>query len=422
MLSKLLVKLYSYVVIYGHIFRCKIENKVHKRKAEKDRVIILTAGGIGDAIVSLQAYKALCDYFMSLNKELYLITDAALHTGLKMVLSEKYEEIQWRICDFLNGKMDRDKLYSFQTLTKEIREFKIERIIIMSNIMVQYRRACYVAACLDPGVVNTGLYDSYPQGIWRRFRLYAIENIFYRINRLPDGLHESIFWKRFINKIGEFDYKVSIPYIERQCAYNPGGEKGYLVIAVDSSNVKRRWPSENFIELINKLLKMVKYDIVLTASNVTEATREQYETAFHGCSRVIVLIGMLTTGEWVELVRGAQFVVGVDSGIIHVAAAVSTQAFCITGAWNGHRFYPYIQEKRNEMTIEPKCIYRGDIDVGQLSCANCISKAYYGYGNHNCKNQIKAGKPVLCLLNVSPDDVLRTIGEAFILTANREDY
>lgn len=166
---------------------------------------------------------------------------------------------------------------------------------------------------------------------------------------------------------------------------------------------------------------MVKYDIVLTASNVTEATRRQYETAFHGCSRVIVLIGKLTIAEWVELVRGAQFVVGVDSGIIHVASAVGTQAFCIAGAWNGHRFYPYALEERNEMTIEPKCIYRSDIGVSQLSCANCTSKAYYGYGNHNCMNQLKAGKPLLCLLNVSPDDVLRTIVETLVLTIDRRN-
>ena len=223
MFSKLFVKLYSYVFIYGHILRCKIKNKTYKRKPEKDRVIILSAGGIGDAIVSLQAYKALCDYFISVDKELYLITDVALQTGLKMVLGAKYDEIHWRICDFLNGKMARNKLHSFQTLTTELREFKIERIIIMSNITAQYRRACYVAACLDASVVNAGLYDSYPRGIWNKFRQCAIENIFYRIDRLPDGLHESIFWKRFINKIGEFDYKVSIPYIERQCAYNPGG-------------------------------------------------------------------------------------------------------------------------------------------------------------------------------------------------------
>lgn len=53
------------------------------------------------------------------------------------------------------------------------------------------------------------------------------------------------------------------------------------------------------------------------------------------------LVGQTSFAEWIVLTRGASFVFGNDSGYIHLAAAVGTQAFCIMGWHNHGRVFPY---------------------------------------------------------------------------------
>lgn len=105
--------------------------------------------------------------------------------------------------------------------------------------------------------------------------------------------------------------------------------------------------------------------------------------------------------------------IGEESGSIHVAATIGTPAFYLAGMWDEYRFLPYKQEKIDPWIKEPICIYRNDIDVEQLSYANCNSYGKIGYGNKICSLLCRKKQPCLCLQSVQVKDVFEVIESAF---------
>ena len=303
MIKKIYSKIYTGLFIYLTIIKCRLKKQTD---TANNRVFVLSAGGIGDAIVSYQAYMALIEKSILSNNEVYLITNSALQTGLKMVLNNNSAKTHWIICDFLSGKLDHDRLNEFSKQMEELCQLGAKQTIIMSNIRGQFIHSCYIAACLKAKDVKAGLYDQHPKKLITKIRLFAIERLFYKIEKLKEGLNEAIFWRQFINTIDSYDYKIRIPRISRKSSYSidENVSDDYIVISVDSSTPRRRWPIHNFVKFINLLLEKQDKDIILSGSNLTTAETNEYELAFRGCDRVKNLIGKLKINEWIELIRG----------------------------------------------------------------------------------------------------------------------
>jgi ADP-heptose:LPS heptosyltransferase len=76
-------------------------------------------------------------------------------------------------------------------------------------------------------------------------------------------------------------------------------------------------------------------------------------------SRIFNLAGLLSLNEFAGLINNADLLVGVDSGPIHIAAALKIPNICIAGGGHGRRFYPYGDLHRNRI------VYK------QLDCFGC---------------------------------------------------
>jgi len=133
----------------------------------------------------------------------------------------------------------------------------------------------------------------------------------------------------------------AMPEIERRVTARPGIaglEPPYAVVHMGAGNPLKEWPEGKWIDLAAALLRD-GYRIVFTGRGAREAAavkrvRQSLGAGTDLCDR-------LEWSEWVEVIRGASLLVGVDSLAGHVAAATHTPSVLIyTGMANDAQWRP----------------------------------------------------------------------------------
>lgn len=209
-------------------------------------------------------------------------------------------------------------------------------------------------------------------------------------------MHEFQRLKMLIQLFGEKDYKTAIHYIQPQTLKTNTERQPYITIAMDSMCTQRRWKKEQYALLVDNLLRSYPYDIYCTGGTLANEVYHYCYERIKDKNRFFNFAAKTTVIEWFELIRGAVFHIGVDSGSIHVAASVGTQAFCLVGVWDGKRALPYVTDKEDKRTCSPVCVYREDIN--DLKCYACkVYGGRYGVGNTICYKTCQKGEACLCL-------------------------
>lgn len=86
---------------------------------------------------------------------------------------------------------------------------------------------------------------------------------------------------------------------------------------------------EQYALLVDNLLRSYPYDIYCTGGTLANEVYHYCYERIKDKNRFFNFAAKTTVIEWFELIRGAVFHIGVDSGSIHVAASVGTQAFVL---------------------------------------------------------------------------------------------
>lgn len=389
------------------------------KKEKSNKVLIVLGGNIGDGLLNAPALKALVSHYESVGKEVYCFCIKpvkAIYKRMPELNKIKYMDEEYGI-------------YMPMTLNKTIETFS--DAVQISSEMAQVRRSlsgvsfdCVIgfmyrnlkATLLLLGRRGKENYflDPMPCGKSIPFKcLRAFISRFCYMEMDDEDIQKTEHIKLFLQRIGIKDYETRIPYIPERPKHEkfiyPNGAD-YITISVDSSVAQRRWPVESFIALINIMLEKYDYTIVLTGTNVTQEISDKYSRAFDNNSRVISYIGILTLDNWIELLRNSRFHIGVDSGPIHVAAAVGTKAFCLVGVYDGNRYFPYKMDKEVQGVSVPETIYGKDVE--SLRCRGCVSVSGIGSGNKECLDRCKQGQPCVCLEKITVDDVMFAIEKA----------
>lgn len=370
-------------------------------------ILIIISNGTGDALLDTQAFDALTGRYISAGKKIEVVSIPAVCSVMRMMPG--MSEVRFIPCGMLlNKRPNKKEMESFKKTIEVLRTKEYEHIILKLNRNNLWVRC--MATALSAEHISAVLYDSDVRQLKKRLGRWSLIHTTDDFLGFSDDLTQMQRSKAFALHFGAKAYHIGISYLPRRNdnlhAWNP-----YITVAVDSSGSIKQWPVEKFIALIHRLLEQYEYDVVLTGNNVAEDILKKYDIAFGSNSRIKNMIGKTNLYEWIELIRGAQFHIGVDSGSIHVAASVGTQAFCLTGVWDKHRFFPYQIEKNTSGTAVPICIYRSDVNPDSLLCANCYVYGDYGWKNQDCHKACKSGKPNLCLQNILVDDVMEVIKE-----------
>lgn len=182
--------------------------------------------------------------------------------------------------------------------------------------------------------------------------------------------------------------------------------KPYCVFCVGMSQVKelegRGWPVERYAEVANHIVEKYKLQVCLCGDKEDVKKSERLIDLLKQKEYVSDYTGKTNFSEWIRLIGNAVFVIGNDSGYIHIATALKIQAFVIAGYWNYGRFLPYYKD-----TKETMCPI--DIRISQPKCMLCHLKNKTTIEYQNCHNNLKKNGMFDCVSKITTQYVIDCI-------------
>ena len=100
----------------------------------------------------------------------------------------------------------------------------------------------------------------------------------------------------------------------------------------------KSWPTKNWVELGNKLVQR-GYEVILIGGSMEQGMIEPYHDELD--SRIVSFIGKHSIKESFQVVREADLVVGVDTGLIHAAAIQGTATLTLFGCTDPNIVKPF---------------------------------------------------------------------------------
>lgn len=369
----------------------------------EEKILIAEGGHVGDILMDASALYAIIIHFQQLGKKVYFLCSHPLWD----IMSICYD-MQSVVYIGAGYSYDFLRYEDVSYVSKQLENNTFECIIGIHNAD---RRICSLIARIK-AKVKWGVIQKESNGIKSKIKRFFAHHCYTGIIWGDKNQFQLHYLCELLKKLNIEDYKAQTAYIP-SCNKVSTPLTPYIVVALDSANSIRRWPTHNYISLIRQLLNEYGMSVYLMGKKLSEDSLAMFDNAFKSDGeRVVNLIGKTNVTEWIEFIRNSRFVIGVDSGSIHVSAAVGTPSFCLTGVWDGHKCMPYDVEIVTEGTALPICIYRQDTDVNDLPCYDCGYHGGYGCGNAECLTQCKAGQPCLCLSKITPDDVMAAIHHA----------
>lgn len=115
--------------------------------------------------------------------------------------------------------------------------------------------------------------------------------------------------------------------------------KRYFVICPGSSSANRRWPEENFVDVIKYLQQKSNLCGVICGNSADQSLALKINQLL--IQPLVDLTGRTSIEELISVVAGADLVCANESGIAHVAAALRIPTVAIVGGGHYGRFLPY---------------------------------------------------------------------------------
>jgi heptosyltransferase I len=138
---------------------------------------------------------------------------------------------------------------------------------------------------------------------------------------------------------------ISIPFITADKPLAPGlRPKGYVVFHAWSGGYKghiKEWPEAHWVELGDRVARL-GFGIVLTGAPYDWARAGKLRASFtpHWQEKIINLAGQISLSQTCRVLREAAAVVSVNTGIMHLAAAVGATVLALNGPVPARRWGP----------------------------------------------------------------------------------
>jgi len=371
-----------------------------KEKKDKKNILIFANAVLGDCILCMPFLKEIQKmYPKSAGYQIFLICRPAM----------KNFYIKYSGCDeieYIESNLKKIKdirfVAEFYKLVRILNRRKYEKVIIAHSKRFNY----YAAFCTNAREIYAIIYEA------RFHRLYQMEqNLILNKIRYIVFKSEDYFignsYRNLIKILGNENYSSCIHKISvGKLSKCKKAEKGpYVVIAPYGSDYAREIPETMLIMLIHYLIEKTEMPIYVVG------TVRDKENHFMDCLgqkekvRVRDYVGQTNLDQLVELIWGCTFVIAMDSGVTHLAAALQIKNICIVGNWGKGQFLPYDYDEKAGKSFFPRCIF----PVEQFNCRNCDFIARRGKVNIECRRSIKSGKNYLCLEQIDINDVYREI-------------
>ena len=161
----------------------------------------------------------------------------------------------------------------------------------------------------------------------------------------------------------------------------------YRVVVPGATASIRQWPAEQFAQVINAMREQSSFTTVVCGSMAEKPLCQALASMIDG--PVVELGGQTALWELVEVIRGAELLIGNETSTAHIAAAVETPTICVLGGGHYGRFMPY-----------------GDL-ANQRKAPLAVTHPMQCFGcNWHCSMPHRQGGPAPCITGISVPDVL----------------
>lgn len=332
------------------------KRKLNLQNTKNLRIILLKTAGIGDTI----------------------LVDAAVHEvktaypGCDITL----------VCSKSNLAMvkvltDVDHIYNFN-MSRTLESLAELRNLGHFDLLLDFApwarinavMSCAIHADFKVGFKRKGMYRHYIYDV-------AVEH--------SDDLHEMDNYRNLLKAVG-IQSKYFIPHFD----FNPKPlyEGKYVVFHLypaGSSVFLRSWAHENWVELGKDIYKRYGYKILLSGGKEDVSDAKKVVDLLVGNDvEAENIAGKYNLQDMKNILGHAQFVVSVNTGIMHMAAAVGVPLIALHGATSVKRWGPLSDQAHNIWAHE--------------KCQPCISLGF----ESNCKNPI-------CMQHITVDMVMQQI-------------
>ena len=378
-------------------------------KGEINKIlIILDQGGVGDTVCSLDAFRYIAEYTRG-KYELYIATQPPVIRflqeiratfGAQLIPLELAGEGKWEFPIF---KKNSENLAGCHW-----------RYIVYLNRIDSYVNLL-LAGCDYDGMCGTefiGKKVGFGSRLLRN-RLHDYVCIDVQMDEHVAEIHAKVAEELLQALVGDDSGRKVLPYEISRLEENPlAAKKGKYCIVCPSVSVQknnafvhRKWPIDRFVKVVDFIEENSDLTICLCGVEADRADNEYVEKHVKDPSRIINLTGKTSFKEWIELIRGAKFVFGNDSGYIHLAAMLKVLSFVLAGYWNYGRFLPYCGWMAKGKTVPV------DIRVPQPPCSNCFRLNPCGKEKRECDRCVKEIGVYKCILEIGVEQVNRALIE-----------
>lgn len=146
----------------------------------------------------------------------------------------------------------------------------------------------------------------------------------------------------------------------------------FIVIQPGTGANVKRWPISRWVTLINEISHWTSRSIILTGSPDESGLCSNIARRVTG--NVTNLAGRTSLFELGELFRGADLVIGVDSGPLHLATAAGTQSIHLYGPSDSNRYGPWGDPARHRIvSAGMSCPDCGNLSPERSESCGCMT-------------------------------------------------
>lgn len=391
--------------IYGFVLCRILKRKIINNKEVSNNVAIISINHMGECIMFLDCMRALGEFFYN-KQECKVIfvgnkSSCNYYKNFSKVKIAKYIAID-EMFDLHEKEISFKKFY---LLYKMLEENHFRDIIVpfetWYGVMMTLSLSCNRKHIVQNSKKLTFLYkliknEIHSWCIWEKEEMLL-----------------SLF-KRLLVSVGIKDYKIRIGQIESQelkgelkeIVENIGD---YCVIVPGAKDRIRQWEIRKFVDVISKIVHEKDISVVLMGDKDEITIGDNLMNGLGDNKRVLNLIGKTNFGELNTILSRSVFVLGNDTGTIHMAAALNVPALALMTYKDYGKYHPYIVDEYNESVL-PKGIWCHPIP----NCKSCgISTAGIGkrkFPNKQCETNIIERKlPAWCLSCITVEQVSKEV-------------
>ena len=361
-----------------------------KGKYDKD-IIVFTTEAIGDNLLFLDSFKGYERYAKENNRELTILCGEKMKNfWLENATGENTEVVSVNVQNFK----------SF--LGVELSEF-LSRMACMryDNVIVpmHHTTSLMLGAFLSAKRYMTIAYDE-----WLVNRTFLIDILYKTIYKDYIYAEKDLFiGQAFEKQVNHFDSAYKWKIGNTHCLNK---ERlivdEYILVAPIASCADKSLSRRQIVKIADFLLKNTEEKIVLTAN---EDKKEYFQEIVDELksARLWNYAGRTNFSQYIQLVNDAKFLIGCDSGSVHLAASLNTQSIALCGQWSG-AYLPYKGAENHYAS--PRCVFSNE----SMKCQFCMSNKGGIYkSNVVCYERVQQGYNRLCLENVVLNDVFDEI-------------